>query len=194
MKQILTTNFIEEVLNRHELPIIKSHFFEKWDHIAFKSMGDITLFNKEERTLLLHHIREIANKCGVYFYVQSDKILYIGKASNFKHRIVSHFLEMHNAHRDTPIYWELFFSHFKNKGPINLYIIETETPKDAGLIESFYHELVQPEFEKLLEVFKHLTSGQNPRGSITYGTGEFKKFEDIFKASINQLEDLSKKS
>lgn len=79
---------------------------------------------------------------------------------------------MYHTHGDTPIYWELFFSHFKNKGPNNVYIIETETIKDTNLLESFYHQLLQPEFERILQIFRNSNSRQNPRGKIKHGTIE----------------------
>lgn len=78
---------------------------------------------------------------GVYFFKKGTQILYVGKASNLRHRTAQYF---QNANRLTPLKQRLIAE------ATSLTFEQTETDIDALLLEAHYIKKYQPPYNILL--------------------------------------------
>jgi hypothetical protein len=156
---------------------------------TFKSENVYTIQDLEsiiDAQELQKALGDYKNKPGIYVYEWNREILYIGKAKSFKNRIISHFKEGKGLHKDTPIFWPLFFKHYFAKKGLRLHLLEVQGPEDRTILELFYQTLSPAKFEVVKEMFGR----KNPRGHIDDLSEEMlKEFEAKFLNLVSSFNE-----
>lgn len=138
----------ETFLENNNYDIFQDHCVLEFEKISFEDM--INLKSNE----LSHKLNECKEWEGIYIYKSYDQVLYIGKGSTIKNRLLAHLRETKLEHNNCPVFWQLFFHHFLAKGPVEVFLIRVNDEEGRVVLEKCYQQVYESIFEKIKKQFE----------------------------------------